>query len=143
MIAQRTLCLCLITIFVSACNTQQQDQQQVEIVEKIATVQKVPEISATVETSKQQSAVVQKRPAMKLSINNMVIDEPAHNEDFLQPSNDSGDKVNTLFDSTQRNKKEPKINLSGKLFTDEVQLENKEYLQAVDGVQINIGGEFN
>lgn len=143
MIAQRIISLLLIAAFISACNTQQQDEQQGKIVEKVVTIQKAPEISATVATSKEQNATAKQKPAMKLSIKNMVIDESAHNEDFLQSSIESDDKANTLFESTQTNKKEPKINVSGKLFTDEVQLENKEYLQAVDGVQINIGGEFN
>jgi len=139
MIARRTLSLCLITIFVSACNTQQQD----EAVEKVVSKQKVPEVSAAVETVKEPTAIALKRPAMKLSIKNMTIDEPAHNEDFLQTSIESGDTDNSLFSSARSKKVEPKINLSGKLFTDEARLENREYLQAVDGVQINIGGEFN
>jgi len=80
---------------------------------------------------------------MNLSLDNMHIDHHINDDNLLNTGTEPTEQNNTLFETLSKNKAEPKINLSGKLFTDEDKVENKEYLKSVDGMQINIEGSFN
>lgn len=155
MIHSRIFSLSLFCLFVAACNTQEQAaavKQTADIKttpEKIAPVKKtieiktVPEKKAPEIIAKQKTTTIKTRPAINLSIDNMHVDHHIDNDNFLNTGTEPNENNNSLFKTLSKNKIEPKINLSGKLFTDEDKLENKEYLKSVDGVQINIEGSFN
>jgi len=130
----RILSICLICLSVAACNTQEQ-AVHVQITDKIKTA---PEKTAT-----QKPTTVKARPAINLSIDDMHIDHHIDDDNFLNTGKEPTKKNNTLFEILGKNQIERKINLSGKLLTDEDKVENKEYLESVDGVQINIEGSFN
>jgi len=133
MINSKIFSICLIFLFVAACNTQEQTAP-VKITTEIKTV---PERAAPEKITKEKATTLKSRPAMNLSIDNMHIDH------FLNTGKVPTEENNTLFETLSKNQIEPRINLSGKLLTDEDKVEDKEYLESVNGVQINIEGNFN
>ena len=134
MIHSRILSACFICLFIAACNTQEQT----------APAKKTTEIKIAPETTaKQKTTTMKARPAMNLSINNIPIEHQINDDNFLNTGKVPTEKNNALFKTLSKNQIEPKINLSGKLLTDEDKVENKEYIESVNGVQINIEGNFN
>jgi hypothetical protein len=89
-----------------------------------------------------KASTLKKRHPMKLSID-LPVDSQVKNKNFLSAGSEPTEGSNSLFRSPQKNNADPGINLSGKVFTDDNKLENKDYLNSVDGVQINIKGSFN
>ena len=47
-----------------------------------------------------------------------------------------------LFAILNKDQKESDVNVSGKLLTNEEKIDNKEYLDSIEGLQINIEGSF-
>ena len=80
---------------------------------------------------------------MKLSIDNMPVQHQVNNDNFLNTDKESTKNNNILFKKLSKNQIEPRINLSGNLITDKDKVANKEYLDSVEGMQINIEGSFN
>ena len=80
---------------------------------------------------------------MNLSIDNMPVQHQVNDGNFLNTGNQPTEKNTTLFETLSKSRIEKKINLSGKLLTDEEKIENKAYLDSVEGMQINIEGSFN
>jgi hypothetical protein len=139
MIHSRILSTLLICSFVAACNP----QEQTAPVKKTTEINTAPEKAAPEKIAKQKTTTIKNRPVMNLSLDNMHIDHHINDDNLLNTGTEPTEQNNTLFETLSKNKAEPKINLSGKLFTDEDKVENKEYLKSVDGVQINIEGSFN
>jgi len=139
MINSKIFSICLIFLFVAACNTQEQTAP-VKITTEIKTV---PERAAPEKITKEKATTLKSRPAMNLSIDNMHIDHHINDDHFLNTGKVPTEENNTLFETLSKNQIEPRINLSGKLLTDEDKVEDKEYLESVNGVQINIEGNFN
>ncbi len=135
----RILSIFLICLFVAGCDT----QEQTAPLKKTTEIKTAPEKAAPEKTAKQKTTTMKNRPVMNLSIDNMHIDDHINDDNLLNPGTEQTEKNNTLFETLSKNKMEPKVNLSGKLYTDEDKVENKEYLKSVDGVQINIEGNFN
>lgn len=50
--------------------------------------------------------------------------------------------TNSSCKTLNKGTSEPKIKLSGKVFTDDAKLEEKDYLSSVEGAQINIEGKL-
>ena len=139
MIHSRIFSICLICLSVSACNTQEQALPVKNTTETIIVPQKaVPEKIAN-----QKPVTMKTRPILNLSIDNMHVDQHINDDNFLTTGKEPAENNNTLFKTPGKNQIEPRINLSGKVFTDEEKVKNKEYLDSVDGVQINIQGNFN
>jgi hypothetical protein len=130
----RILSVCFICFFIAACNTQEQSVT----VETIPAIKKVPEQSAM-----QKTATVITRPALNLSIDDFTAEQESNDNAIVNKDKEPADETNALFKTLSKNQIQPKVNLSGKLLTDDDKLENKEYLDSVDGVQINIEGSFN
>jgi len=80
---------------------------------------------------------------MNLSIDNMPVQHQVNDDNFLNTDNESTENNNILFKKLSKNQIEPRINLSGNLITDKDKVANKEYLDSVEGMQINIEGSFN
>jgi len=139
MIHSRILSIFLICLSVAACNTQEQALPIKNTTEKIIVPQKV----APEKTADQKPATMKTRPILNLSIDNMHVDQHINDDDFLNTDKEPAENNNTLFKTPGKNQIEPRISLSGKLFTDEEKVKNKEYLDSVDGLQINIEGNFN
>ena len=134
MIHYRILSACFICLFITACDTQEYPAPA-KIITEIKTA---PE-----KTTKQKTATIKTRPALNLSIDNIPIDYQSSDDNFLNTDKVTTEKNSNLFETLNKNKNEPNMNLSGKLLTDEDKLENKEYFESVDGVQINIEGKFD
>ena len=79
---------------------------------------------------------------MKLSID-LPVDSQVNNKNILGAGSEPMEGSNSLFSTSHKTNVDPGINLSGKVFTDDTKLENKDYLNSLDGVQINIKGNFN
>ncbi len=168
MIHSRILSVCFICFLIAACDTQEQTTPvktatEIKTVpEKTAPEKIAPEKTAPEKTAKQKTTTmkarpeinlsidnmhidhhIKARPAINLSVDNMHIDHHINNNNFVNTGKEPTEKNNALFETLSKNHIESKINLSGKLLTDEDKVENKEYLQSVNGVQINIEGNFN
>ena len=163
MIHSRILSVCFICFLIAACDTQEQTTP-VKTATEIKTVPEktTPEKIAPEKTAKQKTTTmkarpeislsidnmhidhhIKARPAINLSVDNMHIDNHINNNNFVNTGKEPTEKNNALFETLSKNHIESKINLSGKLLTDEDKVENKEYLESVNGVQINIEGNFN
>ena len=130
--------ICLISIYLSACDTQGLNTPVGKAIEMKAP----PEITAHEKIAETEASTLKKRPPMKLSID-LPVDPQVQNENFLSAGSEPTEGSTSLFRAPQKNNADPGINLSGKAFTDDNKLENKDYLNSVDGVQINIKGSFN
>jgi len=129
MIHSRILSACFICLFFTACNT----QEQTTPVEKTTEIKTAPEKTTTQKTS----------PVLNLSIDNVPVEHQSNDDNIFNKDNEPTEKNSALFETLSKDQSEPNINLNGKLLTDENKLANKEYLESVDGVQININGNFN
>ena len=134
MIYSRTLNICLICLSVAACNPQQQTASVIKTTE-ITTVNEI--------TAKQIPTPIISRPTINLSIDSMPVERQNNDDDFLNTDKYASEKNTTLFKKLNKNQIEPRINLSGNLITDKDKVENKDYLDSVEGMQINIEGSFN
>ena len=133
------LSICLISLFLSACDTQGQNTP----VGKATEIKPAPEITAPEKIAETKARTLKNRHAMKLSIDDLTVDSQVKNENILSAGSEPTEGNNSLFGTPHNNNTDPGINLSGKVFTDEDKLENKDYLNSLDGVQINIKGSFN
>ena len=132
------LSICLISLYVSACDTQGLNTP----VGKATEMKMAPEITAPEKIAETKASTLKKRQPMKLSID-LPVDSQVENENFLSAGSEPTEGNNSLFGTPHKNNTDPGINLSGKVFTDDNKLENKDYLNSLDGVQINIKGSFN
>lgn len=128
--------ICLLCISVSACN----EQEQSTPVEKSAAMEAAPVISRH-ENIVEENKVTPKNRPINLSIDGLHDDHQLHNKNFLNTESQPMEN-NNIPGTSDNNKTKPGINLSGKLFTDDDKLESKDYLNSVDGLQINIEGRF-
>ena len=144
MIHSRILSICLICLAVAACNTQEQVTPVNKTTDRMMVPEKVDTEKAVSEkTADKKRHVMNTRPALNLSINNMHIDQHVEDDNYLSTGKEPSANTDALFKTPAKNQMEPRVNLSGKLFTDEDKVKNREYLDSVDGVQINIKGTFN
>ena len=143
----RILSACFICLFFVACDRQEKTS---DINKTPKVVSKAPEViskTAEVETAEVKTApekAMQQiaRPPLNLSINDISIDHQGNDDDILNIDKEPKETLSDTFSTLSRNQAEPDISFSGKIFTDEEKLENKEYLDSIDGVQINIEGSF-
>ena len=128
MISSRTLSTCLICLFIVACDGQEQTE----------TIDKITDIKAAPEKTTQQKP----RTALNLSIDNISIDNHGNDNDIFDLDKEPAEIRSDTFETLSRGQTEPDINLNGKLLTDEEKIDNKEYLDSIDGLRINIEGSF-
>ena len=135
----RILSTCLICLFIAACNT----QEQTTAVKKTTETRTVPEIATPEITAKDKVSAVKTRSVLNLSTDNIPVEHQGNGDDIFNKEKDSKATNSALFETPGKDKTEPRIHFSGKLFTNEAKLDNKQYLDSVEGVQINIEGSFN
>lgn len=133
------LSICLISLYISACDTQGLNTPVVNATEK----KLAPEIAEHEKIVETKASTLKKRQPMKLSIDDLTVDSQVRNENSLSAGSEPTEVNNSSSVMSHKNNADPRINLSGKVFTDEDRLENKDYLNSLDGVQINIKGSFN
>lgn len=117
-----------ICLFFAACSGQEQTEA----------INKTPEVKIAPEKSTKQKT----RPALNLSIDNISIDHQKNDDDIFNKDKEPTVTQSELFEILNRDQTDSDINMSGKFLTDEEKIDNKEYLDSVDGVQINIEGSF-
>lgn len=86
---------------------------------------------------------IKARQALNLSIDSISVDQQRNDDNTFDEDIALKENNSALFETLSRNKVDDEINVSGKLITDENKLANKEYLDSIDGLQINIEGSFN
>ncbi|MEN8710678.1 MAG: hypothetical protein ABF326_00635 [Arenicellales bacterium] len=133
------LSICLISLYVSACDTHGLNTP----VDKTTEMKIVPEIAPHEKIAETKAGALKNRHAMKLSIDDLPVDYQVNNENFLSAGSEPTEGNNSLFVTPNKKNADPGVKLSGKVFTNEDKLENKDYLNSFDGVQINIKGSFN
>jgi hypothetical protein len=119
----RILTPIFICLFIAACDTQQPSLP----IEKSIETKNSPDIS---------------RPPLDLSIENIVIEPQQDNAELFVKKKKSVEENSTLFNTLNKEKTESRINLSGKLLTDEDGFNITDPLESVEGLQINIKGKF-
>ncbi|MCK5395753.1 MAG: hypothetical protein KAJ32_07160 [Gammaproteobacteria bacterium] len=129
MLHSRILNVFFICLFISACES----QEQTTPVEKTTVIKAAPEKTTTEKPMR----------VLNLSIDNISSDDQRKNDDIFLKDNVPTEKNSALFETLNKVPAENSVNLSGKLLTDNNKLENKEYLESVDGVQIKIEGNFD
>jgi hypothetical protein len=150
-----TFCCCLIFLFITACETQDQ----------VATINKSTEIkSSSIETPAKVNAVPKQSiavPKQSIAVPKQSIAVPKQSRELLNLSindislkkNHSGDrfiigsirseKNSTLFNELSRKQPENGFNISGELLTDKSVDETNDFLDSVDGIHIELHGKFN
>ena len=82
------------------------------------------------------------KPILDLSIDNIPVEHQQNNNELFLKEKEPTEENSALFETLSKDPSEPKIDLSAKLLTDEEKIENRQYLESVEGVQINIEGKF-
>lgn len=117
-----------ICLFFAACT----GQEQTEAINKTTDVKMAPD----------KATKKKIRPALNLSVDNISIDHQRNDDDIFNKDKEPAVTQSELFEILNREQAKSDINMSGKLLTDEEKIDNKEYIDSVDGVQINIEGSF-
>jgi hypothetical protein len=81
------------------------------------------------------------KPALNLSIQDLA-DMETGGENGIEVGSDFTDGTEQQAQNLITHKKDDGMKLSGKLFTDQTMIDNKQYLDSVDGIQVNIEGNF-
>lgn len=139
MIHSRILSACFICLFMTACNT----QGQITAVKKTTEIKTTPDKMTRQETMMTKTDTIKARQALNLSIDSISVDQQRNDDNTFDEDIALKENNSALFETLSRNKVDDEINVSGKLITDENKLANKEYLDSIDGLQINIEGSFN
>ncbi len=129
MIYSRILTASCICFFIAACDK----QEQATPTENKTEIKTTPEKITTGKT----------RPPLNLSIDKIPVEHKNKNNINFVKDKEPIEQNTALLKILSKDKTEANINLSGKLLTDENKLEDKEYLDSVDGIQINIEGNFD
>ena len=148
----RVLIACCLVALVSSCSEPEQSRytgtlpgveqvdgtdnkgsQQAEDIPAGATQAQNTQIQDT------QASIV--KPALNLSIQGLT-DSDADVENLIVDGRHIIDNMDQQAQKLTRKKTGDDVKLSGKIFTDQAMIENKQYLDSVDGIQINIEGNF-
>ena len=127
-----TAYICLLLV---ACNGQEQVETETKTETEV--INKTTEIKTVPEKTLQQKP----RPAINLLIGDITIDQENQGNIF-NLNKELTETPSDTFETLTRSQAEPNYSFSGKIFTDEEKIDNKEYLDAVDGLQINVEGSF-
>ena len=124
-----------IFLIIAACDT----QVQTPPVKKHTEIIPVPiEEHAIVDTVPQGA-----KPVLNLSIDNISGENVIDNDDLFFSDNVRVDESSDLFKVISKKPPESSIYLSGELLTDENADDETDFLESVDGIQIEIQGSFN
>ena len=134
----RILSVCFVSLFFAACD----GQEKTSVINKTTEIiSKVPEVKTAPEQVIEKPIQLKPRPALNLSVDDISIDQD--NRDYVfNLDKESAETNSQLFETLSRDQAESSYNLSGKILTDEEKIDNKEYLDSIEGLQINIEGNF-
>jgi len=142
----RILSTCFVCLFFAACDGQEQTEainKTTEVISKpTEVISKTTEVKIVPEQATEKSIQQKPRPALNLSVDNLSIDYQGKDENIFNLDNEPTETQSDLFETLSKAKTESDVNVSGKLLTDEEKIDNKEYLDSVEGLQINIEGSF-
>ena len=133
MIYSRILTASCICFFIAACDKQEQ----------ATAAENKTEIKTEIKTTPEKITTGKTRPPLNLSIDKIPVEHKNKNDINFVKDKEHTEQNTALLKILSKDKTEANINLSGKLLTDENKLEDKEYLDSVDGIQINIEGNFD
>jgi len=131
----RILSVGFICLFFTAC----EEPKQTKVIPPTA------EVSNKDSEAKITSAkVVQKKPlpTLNLSIDNLSIEFENSEKDFFNHDKNLLQPHSKIFKILNQEQPESDTHISGKILTNKEKTDNKEYLHFVDGVQVNIKGNF-
>jgi len=129
----RILSVCFICLFSTAC----EKQKQPEVINK-PVINKPSEVKTAPEKVVQKKAV----PALNLSIDNTSIELQNNENGIFNRDKEPTQAHSKIFKTLNKEQSESDTSWSGKIFTDQEKIDNKEYRNSIDGVQINIEGNF-
>ncbi len=130
---------CLIFLFITACDT----RVQTAPTEKTTEVKTTEVKTAPIATSTKASAEPQEiRQPLNLSISDISFEDKKNDKDIFVNDSDLTEKNSALFNQLSKKRPGSGVNLSGELLTDENADETQDIRQSVDGMQINVKGDF-
>lgn len=146
----RILIASLMVAFISSCSEPEQsshtgispEAERVSGTEHKGTrsSEDIPALTTDTQNSRSQDTRAPAvKPALNLSIENLT-DNEADIENHTDA--DFADRTEQQAQKLTRKETDDGVKLSGKLFTDKSMIDNKQYLDSVDGIQINIEGNF-
>jgi len=135
----RVLSVCFICLFIVACDGQEQTDA---INKKTEVIRKTIEVKTAPEQTTDKPTPQKIKPVLNLSIDNIPLDHQEDDDDVFNIDKEPADTNSELFETLNRDKAESNVNVSGKLLTDEEKIDNEEYLDSIEGLQINIEGSF-
>jgi len=142
----RILSTGFVCLLLAACDGQEQTEainKTTEVISKpTEVISKTTEVKTVPEQAPEKSTQQKPLPALNLSVDNLSIDHQGKDDDIFNIDKKPTETHSDLFETLSKDQTEPGINVSGKLLTDEEKLDNKEYLDSVEGLQINIEGSF-
>lgn len=148
MVIQKYHTRILVTLFSSALVSSCSDTAQPTNTGTKSTVEQIhaiPQINTPSQRPDQitiqRNTAVTPKPALNLSIKNIADAQDIRESDagINQQFTNGPDSQTQRLTSKQKN---DGIKLSGKLFTDQEMIDTGEYLHSIDGLQLNIEGNF-
>jgi len=82
------------------------------------------------------------RPKLNLSIDNISLDDDKGDASFLNSEGLNAEENSALFNTLNQKHREPDTNLSSEFLTDENADEETNYLKTIDGLRIEVQGNF-
>lgn len=137
----------LISAFVSSCGEQGQTMHTQQPVQDKADHAGIEQQGAhnseliSTQTPRPQESGAIARPALNLSIRDLT-DSGTDGESTTDANRYFPGSTEQQADMLTAKKADDGIKLSGKIFTDQTMIDNKQYLDSVDGIQVNIEGNF-
>jgi PBP1b-binding outer membrane lipoprotein LpoB len=134
----RILSSCFICLFFAACSEKEKTEVVNTEIINIEVINTSGEVKIVPDKTVQQKA----GPALNLSIETISIDLQKNNKDIFNGDKKPIDTHSETFIILNRDQSESNTKLSGTMFTDQEKIDNEEYLDSLDGVQINVEGSF-
>lgn len=144
----RLMTLCFLSSLLMACNAQDHSDSagsslHDDIGQNITPGQQTDGNTGAdiISTAEPEKPEYEAKQALNLSITSALEDgsEPDHDTGLVDLT--KGDDQASFIISDK--KKQADVNMSGKVFTDQTRIDNKDYLNSVDGIQLNIEKKFN
>lgn len=130
----RILSACFICLFFTACS----EKEKTEVINKPEVINTPGQVKIVPEKAVQQKP----RPTLNLSLDHISIDLQKNDKDIFNSNKEPTEAHSETFKILSKDQSESDTKLSGTMFTDEEKIDNEEYLDSIDGVQINIEGSF-
>jgi len=131
-------------LFFTACEQQKQTEMITPAVQVPAVqVNEKPDVSH-IGSENNTTKVIQKKPlpTLNLSIDNLSIENENTEKNFFKGAENPVERHSQTFNTLSKEAAKSNTHISGNILTNSEKLDNKEYINSLDGVQINIKGNF-